>query len=65
VRVLWWFVPAASRWARLAGFGFDDRGSRRWTPLAGFEAVRRRREIDFALPGETELGSAEEHPNKG
>ena len=38
-----------SRWARLAGFGFPN-------DCFG---------LCFKLPGETELGSAEEQPNKG
>jgi hypothetical protein len=43
------FVVARSRWARLAGF-----------EIAGFSC-----RVCFMLPGETELGSAEEQPNKG
>ena len=43
------FCIAQSRWARLAGFGFPN-------DCFG---------LCFILPGETELGNAEEQPNKG
>ena len=43
------FAVVVSRWARLAGFG-----------VAGSFSG-----LCFMLPGETELGNAEEQPNKG
>jgi hypothetical protein len=43
---------AMSRRARLAGFDY-------------FSAFKRDFMISFKLPGETELGNAEEQPNKG
>ena len=52
----------------MGGFrGFNCVRSR-WARLAGFEGgpwQRSRFEILWALPGETELGHAEEQPNKG
>ncbi len=43
---------AGNRWARLAGFGV-------WSASGSIL------ELSFTLPGETELGKAEEQPNKG
>jgi len=59
---------AWSRWARLAGIA-----SRRsaWFPVGAFgwfwKLVRQSEhfELSFTLPGETELGNAEEQPNEG
>jgi hypothetical protein len=44
--------------------GFITTGSR-WARLAGIEPTRFVRSVCFLLPGETELGSAEEQPNEG
>ena len=62
------FDVAGSRWARLAGIR-----SRRSTcvPVGAFGwfwsmvCQREHFELSFTLPGETELGNAEEQPNKG
>ena len=43
----------------------DDRRVSRWARLAGIEPARFFGSVCFLLPGETELGSAEEQPNKG
>jgi hypothetical protein len=37
----------------------------RWARLAGFEVTGNFSRLCFMLPGETELGNAEEQPNKG
>ena len=58
------FVIAGSRWARLAGIRSRRSRVSRWARLAGIEPLGSF-EVCFLLPGETELGSAEEQPNKG
>ena len=42
-----------------------DRRVSRWARLAGIRLTRFSCMVCFLLPGETELGSAEEQPNKG
>ena len=42
-----------------------DRGVSRWARLAGIEPIRLACMVGFMLPGETELGSAEEQPDEG
>jgi hypothetical protein len=37
----------------------------RWARLAGFEVTNEFPALCFMLPGETELGNAEEQPDKG
>jgi hypothetical protein len=40
-------------------------GGRVWLVLNYFPNSKRHFVVDFKLPGETELGNAEEQPNKG
>jgi hypothetical protein len=49
-------------WNDFAGFCVAQS---RWARLAGFEIANGFFGLCFTLPGETELGSAEEQPNEG
>jgi hypothetical protein len=57
--------PAGNRWARLAGIRSNGRCVSRWARLAGIAPALLFFSVCFTLPGETELGAAEEQPNEG